>query len=48
MHAMGMRESNIDANTQLLTGKKWNRFKQEYPECLNISFETIVDAAGNP
>ena len=32
MHAMGMRESNIDANTQLLTGKKWNRFKQEYPE----------------
>ena len=47
MHAMGMRESNIDANTQLLTGKKWNRFKQEYPEWLNISFETIVDAAGN-
>jgi len=48
MHAMGMRESNIDANTQLLTGKKWNRFKQEYPEWLNISFETTVDAAGNP
>ena len=48
MHAMGMRESNIDANTQLLTGKKWNRFKQEYPEWFNISFETTVDAAGNP
>jgi superfamily I DNA/RNA helicase len=48
MHAMGMRESNIDANTQLLTGKKWNRFKQEYLEWQNISFETIVDAAGNP
>ena len=30
MHAMGMRQSNIDANTQLLTGKKWNRFKQQY------------------
>ena len=48
MHAMGMRESNIDANTQLLTGKKWNRFKQTYLEWQNISFETIVDAAGNP
>ncbi len=48
MHAMGMRESNIDANTQLLTGKKWNRFKQEYPEWFNISFETTIDAAGNP
>jgi len=48
MHAMGMRESNIDANTQLLTGKKWNRFKQEYLEWQNISFETTVDAAGNP
>ena len=48
MHAMGMRQSNIDANTQLLTGKKWNRFKQEYLEWQNISFETTVDAAGNP
>ena len=48
MHAMGTRESNIDANTQLLTGKKWNRFKQEYREWINTSFETIVDAAGNP
>jgi superfamily I DNA/RNA helicase len=48
MHAMGARECGIDANTQLLTGKKWNRFKQEYPEWLNISFETKVDAAGNP
>ena len=48
MHAMGMRQSNIDANTQLLTGKKWNRFKQEYLEWQNVSFETTVDAAGNP
>jgi len=48
MHAMGMRQSNIDASIQLLTGKKWNRFKQEYLEWQNISFETTVDAAGNP
>ena len=48
MHAMGMRESNIDANTQLLTGKKWARFKNEYLEWQNISFETTVDASGNP
>ena len=48
MHAMGMRQSNIDANTQLLTGKKWNRFKQQYLEWQNTSFETTIDASGNP
>jgi len=48
MHAMGTAECGIDTNTQLLKGKKWNRFKQEYSEWFNISFETTVDAAGNP
>ena len=48
MHAMGTAECGIDTNTQLLKGKKWNRFKQEYPEWFNISFETTIDAAGNP
>ena len=48
MHAMGKSECGIDTNTRLLKGKKWNRFKQEYQEWSNISFETTVDAAGNP
>ena len=48
MHAMGKSECGIDTNTRLLKGKKWNRFKQEYPEWTNISFETTVDSAGNP
>ena len=48
MHAMGKSECGIDTNIRLLKGKKWNRFKQEYPEWFNISFETTVDSAGNP
>ena len=48
MHAMGTAECGIDTNTRLLKGKKWNTFKQEYREWANISFETTVDAAGNP
>ena len=48
MHKMGKDECGIDTNIYLLKNKKWNRFKQEYPEWTNISFETKADAVGNP
>jgi DNA helicase-2/ATP-dependent DNA helicase PcrA len=48
MHKMGKDECGIDTNIYLLKNKKWNRFKQEYPEWTNISFETKPDAVGNP
>ena len=51
MHSLGTRELKINTSKRLLNGKrKWEIFKT-YPNheaYRNMSFETIVDAAGNP
>ena len=51
MHSLGTRELKINTEKRLLQGKrKWNNFKNQdgHEAYRNMSFETKLDAAGNP
>ena len=46
MHSLGSNELEIDTNTQLLKGNKWNSFKNFSQICRDMSFESYVNEAG--
>ena len=46
MHSLGSNELEIDTNTQLLKGSRWNSFKNFSQICRDMSFESYVNEAG--
>lgn len=46
MHSLGSNELEIDTNTQLLKGSRWNSFKNFSQICRDLSFESHVNEAG--
>jgi len=46
MHSLGSNALEIDTNTQLLKGSRWNSFKNFSQICRDMSFESYVNEAG--